>query len=64
MVELFDAFVEAYEHGFAVVVVVEQVVLITSLGGHRAPEGGQFPWVNGRVELDGEESEFCHHVGW
>ena len=82
MVEFFDAFVEAYEHGLSkillvldewesvveaaafVVVVVEQVVLITSLGGHRAPEGGQFPWVNGRVELDGEESEFCHHVGW
>jgi len=64
MVELFDAFVEAYEHGFAVVVVVEQVVLISGLGSHRAPEGGQFPWVYGRVELDGEKSEFCHHVGW
>ena len=58
MVEFFDAFVEAYEHGFTevllvldewepvveaavfVVVVVEQVILITCLGSYCAPEGG------------------------
>ncbi len=43
-----------------IVVVVEQIVLITSLGGHGTSEGGQFPRINGRVELDRKKSKFCH----
>ena len=45
-----------------IVVVVEQVVLVASLGRHSTPEGGEFPRVNGRIELYREESKFCHQV--
>lgn len=44
-----------------VVVVVKPVVLEADFGGDGAPESGQFPGLERRVESDGEGSELVHY---